>query len=27
MSHYTFAVLVEKVAILRQLSEERPELW
>jgi len=26
-SHYTFAVLLEKVAILRQLSEERPELW
>ena len=24
---YVFAVLVEKVAILRQLSEERPELW
>jgi hypothetical protein len=24
---YLFAVLFEKVAILRQLSEERPELW
>jgi hypothetical protein len=27
MPHYVFAVLFEKVAILRQLSEERPELW
>jgi len=27
MPHYLFAVLFEKVAILRQLSEERPELW
>ena len=27
MPSYVFAVLVEKVAILRQLSEERRELW
>jgi len=27
MPHYVFAVLVEKVTILRQFSEERPELW
>ncbi len=27
MPSYLLAVLIEKVAILRQLSEERPELW
>jgi hypothetical protein len=27
MPHYLFAVLFEKVAILRRISEERPELW
>jgi hypothetical protein len=27
MSHYIFAVLVEKVMILRQLAQERHELW
>ena len=27
MPHYLFAVLFEKVVILRRLSEERPELW
>jgi hypothetical protein len=27
MSSYVFAVLFEKVAVLRQLSEDRPELW
>jgi hypothetical protein len=27
MPHYLFAVLFEKVATLRGLSEERPELW
>jgi hypothetical protein len=27
MPSYLLAVLLEKVAILRQLSEERPELW
>ncbi len=25
--HYLLAVLFEKVVILRQISEERPELW
>jgi hypothetical protein len=27
MPHYVFAVLVEKVMILRQVAQERPELW
>ena len=27
MPHYLFAVLFGKVAILRQLAQERPELW